>query len=182
VDGLRQFVVEIDLNSAKVTFSDAPRANAGVPFRMTNRPNESPCVTAQIAGAKKESFILDTGMIGHASGALNAQLFESPLANGDLQLEGASIDQSVAGRSHQRKGRLKDLALGPFFHRERLDFAQQKENLLGLNYLSRFVVTLDFPNQMIYLQKGKKFDSFDLQDKSGLHIVRQNGKPVVEIN
>jgi hypothetical protein len=82
----------------------------------------------------------------------------------------------TAGQVSQLKG----FTLGPFTHQRQLIFAQKKDYLLGLKYLSRYVATFDFPNRTLYLKNGKRFAVGDLQDKSGLHIVRLRAKPVVE--
>jgi hypothetical protein len=75
---------------------------------------------------------------------------------------------------------LEDFCFGPFAHRH-LYFGQSQSNLLGLHYLSRYIVTLDFPNQRMYLRKGKRFDQLDLRDQSGLHILRLDGSTVVQV-
>jgi len=45
-------------------------------------------------------------------------------------------------------------------------------SILGLSYLSRYKVTLDFPNNTLYLQKGKRFSEPDNPDFSGLNLWR----------
>ncbi len=52
-------------------------------------------------------------------------------------------------------------------------------NLLGLGFLARHVVTLDFPRGRMYLKKGKHFDRVDEADMSGLHILKVGGKVAV---
>jgi C-terminal processing protease CtpA/Prc len=50
---------------------------------------------------------------------------------------------------------------------------------LGLSFLSRHIVTLDFPNNRIYLKKGKGFKKDDETDMSGLHLLRISNQTVV---
>src|SRR5262249_19104149 len=38
-----------------------------------------------------------------------------------------------------------------------------------------------FPNQRMYLRKGKRFDQLDLRDQSGLHILRIDGATAVRV-
>jgi hypothetical protein len=85
----------------------------------------------------------------------------------------------VAGKSVQGNARIESVFLAEFNHRE-LIFAKQKENLLGLTFLSRYIVTFDFPSGRLYLKKGKRFDDCDVQDKSGVHVVRGAERPIVE--
>ena len=45
--------------------------------------------------------------------------------------------------------------------------------------MSRFIVTIDFPAQKLYLRKGKQFERPDRPDASGLHILRKGEAAVV---
>jgi hypothetical protein len=179
MDALRRFVVQVDLDAGKVRFCETAGRDSGVALRLVNEPQQAPRVVAQLAGANAQEFILDTGMVGYGSGALKAEVFQSVSNNGKLRPLKMSFDESVGGKSAQRNGRIESLALGDFNHRD-LIFAKRKENLLGLNYLSRFVVTFDFPNRTVYLKRSTRFDASDAQDRSGLHIVREGERPVVE--
>ena len=54
------------------------------------------------------------------------------------------------------------------------------DNIIGLGYLSRFVVTFDFPNGSMYIRPGKRFRAIDGQDVSGLFAKwKQNSLEVV---
>jgi hypothetical protein len=48
---------------------------------------------------------------------------------------------------------MENASLAEFNHRD-LIFAKQKENLLGLTFLSRYIVTFDFPSGRVYLKKA----------------------------
>src|SRR5260370_42500102 len=50
---------------------------------------------------------------------------------------------------------------------------------MGLGFLSRVIVTIDFPAQKLYLRKGKQFERPDRPDASGLHILRKGEAAVV---
>jgi len=45
--------------------------------------------------------------------------------------------------------------------------------------LSRHLVTFDFPNNRIYLKKGKDFKKIDEADMSGLHLLRISNNTIV---
>ncbi|HUY32939.1 MAG TPA: SUMF1/EgtB/PvdO family nonheme iron enzyme [Pirellulales bacterium] len=54
------------------------------------------------------------------------------------------------------------------------------QNLLGLAYLSRYLVTFDFPNSVLYLRPGKVYSSPPLfYDLSGLELERQGAATIV---
>ena len=53
---------------------------------------------------------------------------------------------------------------------------------LGLSYLMRFDVTIDYPKATVYLAKGKRFSEPDVSpDRSGLHLLRKGGMIVVDL-
>lgn len=52
-------------------------------------------------------------------------------------------------------------------------------NQLGMGFLARHIVTLDFLNDRLYLKKGEKFRDADEIDMSGLHLLRISKKTIV---
>ena len=73
----------------------------------------------------------------------------------------------------------KKISLGKFAVANPV-FCEGLNNILGLDFLSRFKVTLDFPNKAMYLEKGKRYAEPNLRDLSGLHILRKQGRTVVD--
>ncbi|MCK5611887.1 PDZ domain-containing protein, partial [Candidatus Pacearchaeota archaeon] len=53
------------------------------------------------------------------------------------------------------------------------------ESRLGLSFLSRHIVTFDFPNSKIYFREGNKFNKTDETDMSGLHLRRISNKTII---
>jgi hypothetical protein len=179
MDVLKHFVVQLDIDAGWVRFFRSPGDDLGDALTMKSGPAQSPELVAHVAGAGDETFILDTGMVSFGSGALSAELFDSLVSRGKLNPMKMSLDLSVAGTSPQLNGRVESLSIGQNSHRK-LVFARQTTNLLGLNFLSRYVVTFDFPQGTVYLKKGKRFNDLDEQDRSGLHIVRSGKTTSVE--
>ncbi|MSR60680.1 MAG: PDZ domain-containing protein [Planctomycetaceae bacterium] len=75
------------------------------------------------------------------------------------------------GREESRKLLVKRLKLGDFEH-EQLEFSERRPNAVGLDYLSRFVVTLDFQKNVIYLERGERFGESQRTHKAGLRLAR----------
>jgi predicted aspartyl protease len=50
---------------------------------------------------------------------------------------------------------------------------------LGLAFLRRHIVTFDFPNGLLYLRPGKRFETVEEHDMSGLHLLRKENKTFV---
>src|SRR4029077_3478902 len=64
---------------------------------------------------------------------------------------------------------------GGFAHYN-VNFEPESYDGLGVGYLSRYVVTLDFPRRRLFLQKGRHYDRADQCDQSGLTIVMRDGE------
>jgi S1-C subfamily serine protease len=77
-----------------------------------------------------------------------------------------------------RVGDLDNISLGKYRH-EKLTFDESNRNILGLNYWSRYVVTFDFPNSVIYLKKGRRFNEPEMDNRTGLSLIRKQGQTLV---
>jgi hypothetical protein len=131
---------------------------------------------AAVSGGASKPFCVDTGCAG--TGQLEKSLFANIAGSGGLQPLGSSETATVAGVYSGRDGRLADFALGPFRHAG-VVFHSGDRNMLGLGYLNRYRVTIDFPGQMIYLAKGKQFSGPDGEISAGMAVFWKNGRPVV---
>jgi S1-C subfamily serine protease len=58
-------------------------------------------------------------------------------------------------------------------------FGESGGNKVGVKFLSRFIATLDFPAERLYLKKGRRYCEADLWDLSGLHVWRKHGTIVI---
>jgi hypothetical protein len=125
-----------------------------------------------------ERFLVDTGCIGNDSGDVGAVLFDKLLANGMIQPAGHCYTETLTRTTNEQQGRVGETSVVGLA-RPQLLLKKSKLNVLGLNYWSRFVVTFDFPAGVMYLKKSSRFDQPDLQDLSGLHLLRRHGRMVV---
>ncbi len=122
--------------------------------------------------------LLDTG--ADSSGAIGTQLFDDLRKSEESQVCGATLLSSVSGVTRRREAKVASLKLGEFRH-ESLIMTESDHTLLGLGYLSRYVVTFDFPSRVMYLQQGARFAVPDRHDLSGLHLLRVGGKTMVHL-
>jgi hypothetical protein len=178
LDFLRQHRIRIDFDAGKLAFLDALEAGPGIPISLT-QVQQRYSVETSVAG-EEEAFVIDTGFGGFQSGDLNARLCERLTKARKIRNVSKDCSVSLVGFSEDQIMALEDFCFGPFAHHH-LYFGQSPSNLLSLYYLSRYKVTFDFPNQRMYLRKGKRFDQLDLRDQSGLHILRIDGETVVQI-
>jgi hypothetical protein len=178
LDFLRQHRIQIDFDAGKLVFLDALEADPGIPISLT-QVQQRYSATFSVAG-EEEEFVIDTGLGGLQSGDLNGGLCERLRKARKVRNVSKDCFMSLVGSSQDKIMDLEDFCVAPFAHRH-LYFGQSQSNLLGLHYLSRYIVTFDFPNQRMYLRKGKRFDRVDLRDQSGLHILRIDGATVVQV-
>lgn len=178
LDFLRQHRIRIDFDASKLEFLDSLEAEPGisVPVKYSHHYYHA---KAFVAG-EEEQFMIDTGCGGYTSGNLETKLCERLMQARKIKKVSKDPYRSASGTSEHQTLALNDFDLGPFTHHH-LYFSRGPRTLLGLSYLSRYIVTFDFPNQKMYLKKGKRFDQSDARDQSGLHILRLEGQTVVAI-
>ncbi|MGH7223051.1 MAG: hypothetical protein ACRELF_07475, partial [Gemmataceae bacterium] len=179
MDFLSQHVCRIDFDRGEVTFPSSVGRDPGqrLPVVFTEH---LPHVMVEIPSLhRRESFGVDTGNAGYSSGDLRRETFAALVKQGLLKLLGEGLAEILGGETITvRSGRVDAISLAGFRH-EKLVFSESDENVLGLNYLSRFVVTFDFPHKAIYLKKGRQYDRPDVSDLSGLAVLRRNGQTLV---
>jgi hypothetical protein len=182
MDFLKKHIFRMDFDQGELVFLHAVGSDPGQ--RLTVRLTDNqPCVKINLPGLKEpEWFVLDTGCArgpGALYGCLRKAAFDALRKSGKL----TSIDKQpqvrFAGRRVYRLGCLGSL---PFAGKtyENVPVSEGDMSLLGLDLLSRYVVTFDFPHQAIYLKKGRQFDRPIRYDRSGLAILRVKGQTVVE--
>lgn len=174
MDFLRDHVVQINLDRGQVSFLRSTRRDAGRPVRIFYR-SLHPCVVAEVAGITA-TFAVDTGC--SQSGNVDTNIFDQLVERQRVSAIGSTQTTSLSGIKNWRIGRVDTIVLDEFKHQD-LILSEAQGNQLGLAYLSRFVVTFDFPNDTMYLKRGQRFDIVDRRDMSGLHILHDRGNVVV---
>ena len=137
MDCLRHYCLQLDFGAKKLRFLnpdqiDATRLGKRYPIRFSF-PVRSPFIHARgFFGQKEPRLLVDTGYV--ADGALTAQAKQ---AGGlDTETEYASLSECT-----WNSGTYTDLLIG------------HDGNLVGLRFLARHLVTLDFPNRSMYLKQ-----------------------------
>lgn len=177
LDFLRQHCFRIDFDAGKLAFLDSVEGEPGtsMPLMYLHRRYHT---QASVAG-EEEQFMIDTGRIGYASGDLNSELCPRLMRAKKIEKVSKGFYATASGTSEDHTMALDILCLGPFKHHQ-LYFSSSRTSILGLGYLSRYIVMFDFPNQKMYLKKGKRFDQPDIRDQSGLHMLRIEGQTIVK--
>lgn len=179
MDFLTRHVLRIDFDRGILSLLTEVPADSGTPVPLILPASaKTPMIQANIVGIGEYSFEVDTGMVGVSSIGVDNKAFERLLSNREAIPMSGGRSTSFGKTSTYRNARLHGLALGDFLHHDVL-VSGMNGNRVGLGYLSRYIVTFDFPRRMIYLKPGLSFNEPFRSDLSGLHILRPNGKTVV---
>jgi hypothetical protein len=178
MDFLRHWVVRINPDRGKIALlSSVDEATAGSPRKLT-RVDDSFFLGADIPGWGPEKFLVDTGAV-YVSCDLEENLFEWLCHCKTVFGFGTVTYEAASGHVTRRQGRLSQLTMGPFQHHGLLCSAHARLNILGLEYLCRYIITFDFPNETAYFRPAHGFGHREPGSSSGLTVLPQDGQAVV---
>ncbi|HVA46741.1 MAG TPA: aspartyl protease family protein [Pirellulales bacterium] len=178
---LKDHVIRLDPEKHRLSFLHSAGPHPGTAIAIKD-VDGWPTVNAEIPGLGPVDFIIDTGCIGSGSGTLSRDSFKSLRQLGLMQEVGRGVSSGVAGVSEFQLGALDSLSLGPFKHSDVILATEDDErpNVLGLNFWSRYVVTFDFPGRTMFLIPAKSREKFLDMDVSGLSLSLEAGHVVVK--
>lgn len=172
MDALRKLVFQIDFDRRRLVLLDGLPRDAGAPFEL-DAEAAVPTLLGIIAHLGASRFIVDTGFQGEL--AVSRDHFAALTASGNLSPGGTRPITTAAGLRNARWGILtSQFSIGGYNHRDvtllEVPHNDHRLNVVGLDYLSRYIVTFDFPNNMMYLRPGASFNV--LRPAAGLLGVR----------
>jgi len=175
---LKRHVIQMDFDQGTLSFLqpvEGQHPDWGIELLLRYDKLGWPYVTSNIFDNFNVNFVIDTG--SNSTGAFASDIFEKIISKNKLNTSD-SLFATASGVIRKRECRIDNLSIGPFEYKE-LIFSEANWSHLGLLFLSRHIVTFDFPNSRIYLKKGKQFEKEDETDMSGLHLLRISGNIVV---
>lgn len=175
---LKRYVIQIDFDEGILSFlksTEHRNANWGKELAINFHSMGIPQIKGKILSDVTADFFIDTGC--NSTGDLAGKLFKEVISKRKAKTSEA-LAITTAGIIRQRLARIGDLSIGLFDYQD-LIFSEGIFSCLGLSFLSRHIVTFDFPNSKIYLKKGKEFKKVDETDMSGLHLLRVSNKTIV---
>jgi hypothetical protein len=176
---LRDKVVRIDCDRGKVTFLKSVPEGSGEPvpiYRLDDPPR--PHVYVDIEGWALDTLCqIDTGMVG-SEGILPKATLKSLAEHGKAERDQDWRALDAAGEQRGTGYRVGSVSVGGFSH-HKVYFHAGLTGVLGLGYLSRYVITFDFPDRTMYLVKGKRFSTAEDRRRIGVALYRRNGKTLV---
>ena len=151
MDTLKNYCLQLDFAAGKVRFLDsavADKSKWGEAFPLTDIGDGCPSVSANLAGVAGPGSLIDTGCA--FDGWLTAPVFRQwtdptrAPSSGEMRRP-----NGVLGNEHFQHLALHALPAAATTGND----LHLKFNGLGLSFLSRRVVTFDFPNHTLYLKK-----------------------------
>jgi hypothetical protein len=175
MDFLRSQIVQIDFDTGTLRFLDDGRdlSDYGEAHSLRCDRGHRPYLRCDLPGATHEWFLLDTGS---TSKTLRAVVFDRLVDLQHLTLGTQSTVATVSGNVTVSTGQLSQLGVGSFFHQRVVVGRDASESSLGIDYLSRFLVTFDFPRQMVYLSASKRHASPDDSRIIGFTLTTEDGE------
>ncbi|WP_163337607.1 PDZ domain-containing protein [Desulfopila sp. IMCC35008] len=163
-----QFAINEDINTF-VNKNDFSK------IEIVKNENKLPVVEVAI-GNKKIPFLINT--LDVLSGRLTKTTIDSLIESGEISdvFFGANVNNNKL--SGQRLVRVKEIKIGKLIYRDLL-MGESVENSIGLGLLKRNEVAIDFSGEKVFLKKGKKFNSPDSIDKSGVYLIKDNDKLLI---
>ena len=181
VDALRDCVLHLDFDRGKLAFLRAVPPDAGTKLAFTC-PDAVPAIECSVRGGAPRVFVLDTGLNSQA--ALPARYFDALLSQGRIKRTQMTFGTTTLGRFQLRMGVLDGtISVGEHAHRGIVVAELPGDSIpcgvLGLDYLSRYVVTFDFPHDCVYLKPGAEYDTLrPFANLGGIRLARVGGKVV----
>ncbi len=175
---LKRHVIQIDFDNGTLSFLqpvEDQHPDWGIELLIRYGTLGWPYITGEIPDSNNANFIIDTG--SNSTGALAGDIFEKIISEKKPKTS-EMLFTTVSGVMRNRECRIDNFSVGSFKY-EKLIFSEANWSHLGLSFLARHIVTLDFANSRIYLKKGKQFTKEDETDMSGLHLLSISGNTVV---
>jgi hypothetical protein len=184
MDVLSHLVLTIDFDEGKVGILRSARGASGkaVPIIWHERTymREGPFIAARLDGDLPCEFLVDTGACHSILGTLDTGPFDFLVQDGAIKRMSVSYSTHSLGRTIQTPlGRLTTMEVAGYKHEGAVFGRLAFFNSLGLEFLSRYVITLDFPNNFLYLRPGKRFGRSHSYIANGIYLRRQEGNVVV---
>lgn len=169
---LKESVIQLDFDARKLRFlrpDDKAHREWGTPLPMELNAAHCPSVKVRVGGVER-GLTIDTGSDGAIT--LPSRDFE---VTHDLAKQPviSSPYLTADGTVQIRKMRVSEFDLAEFrYHDLICNETKASMGALGLDFLERHLVTLDFVGHRLYLKPGKEFEHRTESNMSGIHAAR----------
>ena len=176
IDFLRQYIVQIDFDNGKVTFFRGKKDTDIFSFLRPKEENKHSewgepinlktklfsglryYIKGRLLDNTSADFLIDSGWC--SPGTLQSRLFKkvnSNLAVGTILGTIYRSQSTTPVKTNIGYKVIERFSIGSFEYKNNI-FQKSNDSRLGLPFLSRHLVTFDFPNHKMYLKKGENFN------------------------
>jgi predicted aspartyl protease len=166
-----QKIIRVLSSDSKITSSDY---DTSINIHATSRG--APVIMIELI-ENSIPFLIDTG--GTGSGQLTKDVIGLLIEQRLVSDVVSDAMVSISGVHFTRRVRINHFKVGSLEYRNLL-MGESQQNAIGLRFLKRHRSVLDFPNKRLYLRKGL-YSILDREDKSGIKIINDNGKIIIEL-
>jgi hypothetical protein len=170
MDVLRHYVVQIDFDEGVFRLSkELPThpEGCGSEFDIIFSGGVRPHLLVS-CGKSQQLFLIDTGS---TNTCIDTETFDALVESHEILVGHTRSVATAAGCMVADSGLVHQLALGHFVHQD-LHCDRDALSILGLPYLARYRIVLDFPNYKAYLCEGRNYSKSDPRGFCGLQPVR----------
>jgi predicted aspartyl protease len=182
MDWFARNVVTIDFDHKTFTVTAGPQKNMGptmvaVPLKPANGFYN---VKARVNGDKMLDLMIDTG--DNSSLSLNQEDWQEVFSTQQTRTVTATVADAVNQVAQTRIGVVGRVAIQGLQYTNlhaMYILSPDQPSRLGLGFFQRHLVTFDFARRRLYLQPGQNYTTPDLEDMSGLHLLRDGALTTV---
>ncbi len=153
---LRQLVVQFDFDehACRILWRESgDELGWGEEQALTLETNNRPLLAADFGGSERQMFLLDSG--AGMFGSVVSGSWERLSAADQLAPTGRQRFITLGGSIEERVGQVTEISVGPFKHRT-VRMSEGNQSILGIEFLSKYLATIDFPRRKIYLQDRQR--------------------------
>ena len=155
MDCLCHYCIQLDFAAGKIRFLDPDQVNGGslgTAFPLMLKGHLPFIHTVSLLEGEETSLLIDTGF--NADGLLRApRSWRESRGNGDLSISTNSAAASGSNFREQLKFPNSIWHGNTYTNLIVIELPTQYPNLIGLRFLARHLVTLDFPKRILYLKQ-----------------------------
>jgi hypothetical protein len=174
---LRDKIVQINFDAGCLSFLKTSDGIHGETISLTGDGRE-PTIRVDLPDIRSVPFLIDTGNKTFCNGALRPSTLNQLLRARHATAVDTIVTRNVDAERSERVVVLDSLSVGGFRH-EAQAFGEDSRNILGLGYLSRYIVTLDFPGRRMILARGKQYDRIFPRNVIGILVAPREGELIV---
>ncbi len=173
---LKSQVVRLNLAESFIAFVSEPTSQPAHVEKIRINALKCTSISLQVSGSYLCPMTIDTGSQDGLT--IDTKLYDRLLQEKRLLGRGTreyvTFDRTITSRV----GVLDRVSLGPYQVRN-VQVAEGKLPVMGLQFLRRFEIDLDFPNRQAYFRPSPQFDSPDRWNLSGFVVDRVENQIVV---